>query len=424
MEFESSIGAGRRVDIRTSITAFGRHHTLVCEVQRDGQPRHVRNAVLQLRDSVARMHADATPMLITPFLSEESRAICVDHDVGYLDLHGNAFFHVPGVLIDIGVPDRPAAEQRDLKSLFRPKAAHILRIMLRDPKRAWRVSDLAAASEASLGHVSNVRRALLSREWAREEAAKQVWSEHSFRTSAAFASFSAARWIAPYGRTGTDYFHADREGAERIGDVLRASTVARGTNVEVLILNDRNILQDATEPAPGVICTGPVQTYLDLSLAGERGAESADHLRRQVLKWRESGRAPGQVSARAPGGGSGRRTTDRRCGSLSDAATCPIREKPATDHRPIRRHSSRRHRACPAVLQNGHDRRPNARTGHQSRQYRCRVSPSDARDEGFCARRTGQEQGRVRCLLLRSQFSGRLRRVGRRVPSAAALGLR
>ena len=185
------------------------------------------------------MHADATPMLITPFLSEESRAICVDHDVGYLDLHGNAFFHVPGVLIDIGVPGRPAAKQRDLKSLFRPKAAHILRIMLRDPKRAWRVSDLAAASEASLGHVSNVRRALLSREWAREEAggvaltdpdalldawrdayrrpagelvtfhtalhghafeeaAKQVWSEHSFRrwpaTSCCTRTRSCSTW--------------------------------------------------------------------------------------------------------------------------------------------------------------------------------------------------------------------------------------
>ena len=160
------------------------------------------------------MHADATPMLITPFLSEESRAICVDHDVGYLDLHGNAFFHVPGVLIDIGVPGRPAAEQRDLKSLFRPKAAHILRIMLRDPKRAWRVSDLAAASEASLGHVSNVRRALLSREWAREEAGGVALTDPD-------ALLDAWR------------------------DVLRASTVA--SRSPIVILRDRRHHADAAD---------------------------------------------------------------------------------------------------------------------------------------------------------------------------------
>jgi len=326
IEFEPHVADGRRADILVSINAFGHRHTLVCEVKHNGQPRHVRNAVLQLRDSVGRMNFSAVPVLIAPFLSEKSRAICVDYNVNYLDLYGNALFQAPGILIDVSVADRPVAEKRNLKSLFRPKAAHILRIMLRNPKRAWRVTELANAANASFGHVSNVRKALLNREWAKdisdgvtltdpdglldawrsayrrpdgnliriytslygqalEEAVKDILSSHSFQNLATFASFSAARWIAPYGRTGIDYFYANKEGAEKIANALKASNVNRGNNVEILILKDQNILEDTVEPVPGVICTSPVQTYLDLSIAGERGAESADYLRRKMLVW-------------------------------------------------------------------------------------------------------------------------------------------
>ena len=62
------------------------------------------------------------------------------------------------------------AESRALRSTFNPKAAAILRVMLRDPGRAWRVTDLAEKANASLGHVSNVRKALLEREWIEKQA--------------------------------------------------------------------------------------------------------------------------------------------------------------------------------------------------------------------------------------------------------------
>ena len=324
---EPSIGRGHPVDILASISAFGRHHRIACEVRSNGQPRHVRNAILYVRDYVANLDFDAAPMVSAPFLSERSRALCVEYGVGYLDLHGNAFLQLPGILIDVSVTGEPPAERRGLKSPFRPKAARILRVMLREPEHAWRVADLALAAGTSLGHVSNVRRALLNREWAEElgggvvlsnpdavldawraayrppdgdaeklytslhgmafeDAAKAIFSlrpQHG--GSLAFASFSAARWIAPYGRTGTEYFHADREGAAQIADALGASGVDRGENVNIRILEDQGILADTIEPAPGVICTSPVQTYLDLSVSGERGVESADHLRREVLSW-------------------------------------------------------------------------------------------------------------------------------------------
>ena len=321
------IDSGHRIDILASINAFGCHHKIACEVRNNGQPSHVRNAILHVRDCVANLEFDAAPMVAAPFLSERSRALCVEYGVGYLDLHGNAFLQVPGILIDVSVPGKPSAERRELKSLFRPKAARILRVMLRDPGRVWRVTDLAAAANASLGHVSNVRRALLEREWASglsngvalsnhdavldawraayrppageverlytslhsmaiEEAAKAIFSLQPRHGSLAFASFSAARWLAPYGRTGAEYFFADRDGAAQIAERLSASGVDKGENVNIRVLKDQEILADTIEPAPGVVCTDPIQTYLDLCVSGERGVESADYLRNKVLSWR------------------------------------------------------------------------------------------------------------------------------------------
>ncbi|WP_246724854.1 hypothetical protein [Rhizobium leguminosarum] len=50
--------------------------------------------------------------------------------------------------------------------MFKPKSAQILRTLLRDIHRSWRVVDLAEASDVSLGLVSNVRSELVDREWA------------------------------------------------------------------------------------------------------------------------------------------------------------------------------------------------------------------------------------------------------------------
>jgi hypothetical protein len=198
--------------------------------------------------------------------------------------------------------------------------------MLRDPGRAWRVTELAQTADVSLGHVSNVRTGLLDREWAQvsgdglflfepdalldewrdtyepppgkrlvfyttlhgsafEEAARRVLRSDGETGLAVFASFSAAHWLAPYGRTGMQYFYADEAGLERLQSALKLSAISKGENVVLTLLKDSGLFRDAVEPVPGAICTSPVQTYLDLAAAGERGREAADHLRRERLIW-------------------------------------------------------------------------------------------------------------------------------------------
>lgn len=316
------------VDIVAHIEVSGRPHTLVCEVKSSGQPRHVRLALLQLRDLTANQAKDATPVFIAPYLSPEAQALCREQEVGYLDLEGNARLTFCSVFIERQVASKPAVERRELRSLFKPKSAQVLRVMLRDPYRAWRVTELAETADVSLGHVSNVRVGLLDREWARvseegiylsepdllldgwcdayeplpghrmsfyttlhgssfEEAARRVLRSEPETGLAALASFSAAHWFAPYGRTGTQYFYADDAGLEQLRSGLKLSSTSKGENVMVTVLKDLGVFRDTVEPAPGVICTSPVQTYLDLAAAGERGREAADHLRQERLTWQK-----------------------------------------------------------------------------------------------------------------------------------------
>lgn len=313
-------------DLLVHLDVQNRHRMLVCEVKSSGQPRNVRMALHQLRSYAAHFGDEATPVLIAPYLSPEAQALCREEKAGYLDLYGNAHIAFDGIFIERIVEGKPRAERRELKSLFKPKSAQVLRVLLRDPRRRWRVAELAEATSVSVGHVSNVRSGLLAREWAQitedglflsdPDALLDAWRDEyeppagkrmGFYTTlhgsafeqatrhtlglcepsgnAIFASFSSAQWIAPYGRTGIQYFYADPEGLDRLKLYLKLSDASKGENIVVTLPKDKGLFRDTVEPARGIICTSVVQTYLDLTAAGERGREAAEHLRRERLAW-------------------------------------------------------------------------------------------------------------------------------------------
>jgi hypothetical protein len=314
------------VDILAHLNASGRPCVLACEVEANGQPRFVRIALLQLRDYVARLRNDATPILIAPYISPDAQALCRANEVGFLDFEGNARIVFDGVFIERVAASKPPVERRQLRSMFKSKSARVLSVMLLQPNHAWRVAQLSDAAGVSLGHVSNVRAGLLAREWGRlsdeglslsapdalldawrdvyvppqgerkafyttvhgrafEDAARRVLNVGSNKGRAIFASFSAGHWLVPYGRTGTQYFYADDDGAQLLESALALSSPARGENVVIAIPKDEGVFANTLEPAPGAICTSLVQTYLDLAVAGERGREAANHLRHERLRW-------------------------------------------------------------------------------------------------------------------------------------------
>ena len=322
-EIEPPIGESQP-DLLVHLDVQNHHRTLVCEVKSNGQPRNVRSALHQLKNYIQGFGKSALPVLIAPYLSPESQKLCRDSGTGYLDLHGNARIAFDGIFIERIVSGRPRAERRDLKSLFKPKSAQVLRVLLREPDRAWRVAQLADEASVSVGHVSNVRSGLIAREWAQvsddglvlsdPDALLDAWRgeyeppagkrvgyyttlhgsafDEAVRQAlhaghAVLASFSAAQWLAPYGRTGSQYFYADQMGLDELKAWLELSMAAKGENVVVTLPKDTGLLNDTLNPAPGVVCTGAVQTYLDLTAAGERGQEAAEHLRQERLRWRK-----------------------------------------------------------------------------------------------------------------------------------------
>lgn len=313
-------------DMIARLLVLGRQHLLICEYKSNGQPRYAHSALLALRDYVMQRAPHGIPIFMAPYISPAVRQMCEEKGIGYLDLQGNARIAFGGVFIERIVAEKPVTEQRQLKSLFRPKSAQVLRAMLREPSRAWRVTELSEITGVSLGHVSNVRTGLIDRQWARasddglvlsepdalldawrdsytapagervrfytplhgsalEDAARSALSPQNGPGHAAFASFSAAKWLFPYGRAGMDYFFADGEGLRRLQEALKLTPASKGENVIVTFPKDMGLLCDTVEPAPGAVCTSPIQTYLDLSIAGERGAEAAEHLRLERLSW-------------------------------------------------------------------------------------------------------------------------------------------
>ena len=309
-----------------TIERGGQAETVVAAVVDRGEPRVVRVACLMLRDALERRGEVATQMVIGPWLSPRTREIIVDHGMGYADFVGNARIALSGTFIERAVGGAAGPERRRLGMILGPKGTRVLMAMLCAPGKAWRVEALRRAAGVSLGHASNVRRALLDREWAieaedgvalqkpgevldawcegyrrpvgrrvegythlhgagLEEALRKAMDEDAGPGKVLLASFSAARWLAPYARTGTERVYADLDGERKLRDAFGLRQGTRGTNVEILVPDDPAILDERIEPAAGIACTNPVRTYLDMSRTGERGREAAEHLRRKCLEW-------------------------------------------------------------------------------------------------------------------------------------------
>ena len=263
VQYDQPLAIAHVADAVVQITHGNVDRTIIVEVNKDGAPRFVRQAVYRLDSLLSRLPStDAArgcpfpiAMFVSRYLPPASRAICRDHGIAYLDLMGNARLVFDNVYVEREVPDRPKSETRSLRSVFSPKAGAILRALLRNPQKPWRVANLADTANASLGHVCNVRKILLDREWAEKcadgivlanpNALLKTWRESYRRPRSrrvtgythlhgdplnerlrgisepnrngprvVYSLLSAAQWFAPFGRDATHTFYADEPGSD------------------------------------------------------------------------------------------------------------------------------------------------------------------------------------------------------------------
>lgn len=311
------------IDLVVKGTFAGQPLLLAVEVKHSGQPRNVRQAVHQLQRYLRDSHSHAVPVIMAPYLSPQSRAACKEEQVGYLDFMGNALIAFDAVYIEREVSGRPEPERRALRSLYKPKAARLLRRLLAEPGRSWRTAELAEAAKVSAGLVSTVSSRLREHGWVEQTERGLVliapndlldsWVEHyepprgeehrcyttlhgtalsdrlrepmMEKGRTALASFSAAEWLAPFTRHPNTYFYADETGLDALRRALHLKDSPKGANVIIVVPEEDGVLDDALQVAGGLVATSPIQTYLDLKHAGDRGQEGADQLRSQLLDW-------------------------------------------------------------------------------------------------------------------------------------------
>lgn len=312
----------------------GRARALFVAAQPSGEPRHVRQAAWMLESAQAKiapgpesgMRARPLGVLVAPHLSVAAREILREHGIGYVDFYGNAWLAFDSVVVERSVEEAPKSKPRRLQSLFGRKAAAVLRAMLKDPEKAWRIEALAGEAGVSVGHVSNVRRALIDHEWAEvradglaltqpgrlldawkgqhrrppgdevrgytvlhgatlAEKLKGLLNAGENKPRLMYAGESAAEWIAPYLRYPTLKLYGDGEGVAAAQRALDLSQGGPGANVVMRRIGDETLFRDAIEPAPGRVCTDEVTTWLDLNLGSERSREAAGFLAAACFAW-------------------------------------------------------------------------------------------------------------------------------------------
>ncbi len=322
------------IDFEVSAEVAGVRRRLICEVKSPGHPRQLRSAIQQLEAAKrASGQTDVSSVVVAPYVSLRGAEICAEAGVSFIDLEGNCRLQLPGAYVERRGERKGGAPPRRLHSLFSPKAAKVLMLMLESQEMVWSVEDLAKTAEISLGHASNVRRALLDQEWARAEkrgirlvdrpglleawgqervrrkprrsgyytllhgAALQRALEGAFREflpspgtpprhrvpdDLLLCSFSAAARIAPFARVPSLYLYASHAGFSAISAHIELAPAERGPNVFIGKATD---LGAALHPIGegGVFWTSPIQTYLDLKREGERGREAARHLLETVV---------------------------------------------------------------------------------------------------------------------------------------------
>ena len=309
-----------RPDFMVKIAAPDGEKYLVAEIKNNGQPRLARDAVNQIL-RYKDLFPDAYGIFVAPYISPAAGEICMREGIGYLDLGGNCYLCFDNVYIEQEGKPNVFGQKRDLRSLYSPKAERVLRVLMNNPKKSWRIGELADEAQVSLGQVSNVKKLLMDREWIQADRSGltlnepeqliEEWEEnYSFRRNKvldfysmkgiaetesdlidfcngkslkyAFTGFSGAARLTPAVRYQRAMAYIKDLDEDEIPN-LPLKKVDSGANVSLLVPYDEGVFY-GTIKSNGAQIASPVQVYLDVRSFRGRGEEAARGLLNQVIK--------------------------------------------------------------------------------------------------------------------------------------------
>lgn len=310
----------RAIDLTLDVIISGKIETFIVIVKKNGEPRFVRNAILQLINYLQKTN-DAYGIFMAPYISENSKLLCKEEGIGCIDFAGNAYISYTNIIIDRSGQPNPLKTKRIVKSVFSPKSSRILRVLLAEPSKKWFVEKMAKEAGISIGLVSKVKQALLAEEWIIEtgkkfslikpdEVLEQWVTNYTYRKNIindfftglseeqlekriksecvkrdikyGLALFTGAKKVAPFVKFLRSFFYIEDD-IEAIADGLNLKKVDSGANVSLILGYDDGIyynLQDIN----GINVVSDIQLYLDLKNYKGRGEEAAEAIFNQRIK--------------------------------------------------------------------------------------------------------------------------------------------
>jgi predicted transcriptional regulator len=103
------------------------------------------------------------PVITSHFIGPNRRALLKEMGVGYIDMAGNIYLRAPGIFIEREEKLNPFGYEREGLNPYSDKASIILRILVNEPKRSWKIREIANFGNINPGWVSRVVDSLVER---------------------------------------------------------------------------------------------------------------------------------------------------------------------------------------------------------------------------------------------------------------------
>lgn len=273
-------------------------------------------------------------LIAAPYLSPGVRERCRELNIGYLDLNGTFFLADDGVFIDVVRPATAYRIPQGVKNVFAGKSRRVIRVLLANAYRPFRLDELAAETKLSTSQIFQVfnnlheyrglidrtpaGRALVRPGRLLRTLATEIKSdyqqnrkifpglvEHPEMTLQRVADISRQRGdlfaatlhsgLEPYERNTVEnvaaaYIASDPEDIARSLDIPFATLGANFLLMQPPFADNTDaggVFYGTRTLTNGLRAVNPVQAFLDFSLYPTRGEEQARFIQERVLSFPE-----------------------------------------------------------------------------------------------------------------------------------------
>jgi hypothetical protein len=150
----------RMPDFMARADIDGREIELIIEVKERPHLVDLRLAADQMKQYAGPAQI---PVVAAHFMGPNRRALLREMGIGYIDMAGNVYLRAPGVLIEREGKRNPFGYGREGLNPYSDKASIILRVLMDEPGRHWKIREMARVGDINPGWISRVVDSLVER---------------------------------------------------------------------------------------------------------------------------------------------------------------------------------------------------------------------------------------------------------------------